>query len=335
MELLYIARRLIYAIVSLFGVSVAAFVILRLIPGDPALLMVGPTASEADIEAMREYLGLTKSIPEQYRLWLSTILRGDLGTSLRFSGNVVDLVVDRLPATLELALASVALACLIAMVIAVMSVLKKGTFLEAIGTFVGLIGFGIPSFLWALIFIVVFGAIARVLPVSGRIDSGIGVARVTGFLLIDTLLARDLHAFASVVKHIVLPAFALALPLAAMLMRTLKSSLLDVMGEDYIFTDRMKGLSETYIVCVRALKNALIPTLTILGVQFTFLVSGSIVIEKIFSWPGLGLLALTGIQYRDFPLVQGLIVVYALILIVTNLAVDLLYGYLNPKIRYA
>ncbi len=333
--MLYIARRLIYATVSLFGVSVAAFVILRLIPGDPALLMVGPTASEADIEAMREYLGLTKSIPEQYVIWLRTILHGDFGRSLRFSGEVLDLILDRLPATLELALVSVALACIIALIIAVVSVLKRGTFLETMGTFVSLIGFGIPSFLWALIFIVVFGAIARVLPVSGRIDSGIEVARVTGFLLVDTLLARDLHAFASAVEHMILPAFALALPLTAILMRTLKSSLLDVMGEDYIFTDRMKGLSETYIICVRALKNALIPTLTILGVQFTFLVSGSIVIEKIFSWPGLGLLALTGIQYRDFPLVQGLIVVYAVMLIVTNLAVDLLYGYLNPKIRYA
>ena len=333
--MLYIVRRLIYAVVSLFGVSVAAFVILRVIPGDPALLMVGPTASEADIEAMREYLGLTRPIPEQYLLWLRAVLRGDFGRSLRFNDAVMPLILRHLPATLELVLASVAVAFLVAVLIAVVSILKMGSPLETAGTFVGFLGFAIPNFLWGLIFIVVFGAVTHVLPVSGRIDSGLTVPRVTGFLLIDSLLARDLRAFASVLKHMILPTLALALPLIAMILRTLKSSLLDVMGEDYIFTDRMKGLSEVYIVCVRALRNALIPALTILGVQFTFLMSGSIIIEKIFSWPGLGLLALTGIQYRDFPLVQGLIVVYALILVVTNLVVDLLYGFLNPRIRYA
>lgn len=333
--MLYIIRRLLYAVVSLFGVSVAAFVILRVIPGDPALLMVGPTASEADIEAMREYLGLTKPIPEQYVLWLRAVLRGDFGRSLRFNDEVVPLILRHLPATLELVLASVVVAFLVAVLIAVVSILKMGSPLETVGTFIGFLGFAIPNFLWGLIFIVVFGAVTHVLPISGRLDSGITVQRVTGFLLIDTLLARNLHAFTSVVKHMILPTMALALPLIAMILRTLKSSLLDVMGEDYIFTDRMKGLSEVYIVCVRALRNALIPALTILGVQFTFLMSGSIIIEKIFSWPGLGLLALTGIQYRDFPLVQGLIVVYALILVVTNLVVDLLYGFLDPRIRYA
>lgn len=333
--MLYIVRRIIYAFISLFGVSIAAFVILRLIPGDPALLMAGPTASEADIEAMREYLGLTKSIPEQYVLWLRTVVEGDFGTSIRFGGDVMKLILERLPATLELTIAGVFLASLIAVIIAIIAVLYRGTPIEGVSSIVGLVGFGIPNFLWGLIFIVVFGAIAQVMPVSGRIGSGIDVSRVTGFLFIDTLLARDIQAFVSAVKHILLPATALALPLAAMLLRTLKSSLMDVIEQDYIFTDRMKGLSELYIICVRALKNAFIPTLTILGVQFTFLVSGSIVIEKIFSWPGLGMLALTGIQYRDFPLVQGLIVVYALILVGTNLIVDLLYGFLNPKIRYA
>lgn len=333
--MLYIVRRLIYALVSLFGVSVAAFVILRLIPGDPALLMAGPTASEADIQAMREYLGLTKSIPEQYGLWMRTVVQGDFGTSLRFGGDVTKLIVERLPATLELSFAAVFLAVLIAIVIAVVSVMNQGSSVETVSNFVGLAGFGIPSFLWGLLFIVLFGAIAQVMPVSGRLDSGIDVPRVTGFMLVDALLDGNLIAFRSAVKHMILPAMALALPLAAMLLRTLRSSLLDVMGEDYIFVDRMKGLGEFYIIFVRALKNALIPTLTILGVQFTFLVSGSIVIEKIFSWPGLGLLTLTGIQYRDFPLVQGLVIVYALVLIVTNLVVDLLYGFFNPKIRYA
>ncbi|MFQ5613268.1 MAG: ABC transporter permease [Anaerolineae bacterium] len=333
--MLYIVQRLFYAVLSLLGVSIVAFVILRLIPGDPALLLVGPSATEAEIQAMREHLGLTRSIPEQYVIWLGTVAQGDFGTSLRFRGDVVALILERLPATLELALSSAFLACLLAVLVAVISVMKQGTPLEALSSFVGLIGFGIPSFLWGLLFIVVFGAIAQVMPISGRIGSGIEVTRVTGFFFIDSLLARDWPAFASAVKHMILPASALALPLAAMILRTLKSSLLEVMGEDYIFTDRMKGLSNLYITCVRALKNALIPALTILGVQFTILLSGSIVIEKIFGWPGLGLLALTGIQYRDFPLVQGLVVVYALVLVVTNLVVDLVYGFLNPKIRYA
>nr|BAL57579.1 peptide/nickel transport system permease protein [uncultured Chloroflexota bacterium] len=333
--MLYIVRRLIYAFISLLGVSVSAFVILRVIPGDPALLMAGPTASQEDIQAMREYLGLTRSIPEQYALWIKTVVQGDFGTSIRFGQNVLDLVLERLPATLELALASVILATMVAMLIAILAIIGQDTPLERLSTFMGLVGFGIPSFLWGLIFIVLFGAIAQVLPVSGRLARDLTVERVTGFLLVDTLLAQNLTAFISVLKHLVLPASALALPLSAMLMRVLKSSLLEVMAEDYIFMDRVKGLSEWYIICVRALRNALIPTLTILGVQFTFLVSGSIVIEKIFSWPGLGLLALTGIQYRDFPLVQGLVMVYAVIIIINNLLVDLMYGYLNPKIRYA
>ncbi|HBY97175.1 MAG: ABC transporter permease [Ardenticatenaceae bacterium] len=333
--MLYIIRRIVYAVISLFGVSVAAFVILRVLPGDPALLMVGPMATDEDIAAMREYLGLTAPVPVQYTRWLSTVLQGDFGQSLRFRDDVTTLILDRLPATLELVLASIVLAALIAVVIAVISVLNQGTLFEALSSFVGLIGFGIPNFLWGLLFIVLFGAIARVMPVSGRMASNMQVPDVTGFLLLDSLLDGNFEAFKSAVQHLFLPALALAIPLAAMLLRTLKSSLLNVMQEDYIFTDRMKGLSESYIVCIRALKNALIPTLTILGVQFTFLVSGSIVIEKIFGWPGIGLLALTGIQYRDFPLVQGLIVVYALVLISSNLTVDLLYGFLNPKIRYA
>ncbi|MCL4489601.1 MAG: ABC transporter permease [Chloroflexi bacterium] len=334
MPLRYLARRFVYAVISLVGVSLVTFVILRIIPGDPALLMVSPYATPNEIQEMRAAIGTDKPIPEQYVIWLDGIAHGDLGKSLRFGGSVGALVLDRLPATLELVIVSVIFAFAVAVGLSVVGVMKQGTLWDQLGAGIGFLGFAIPTFLWALLFIVFAGAVAQLLPVSDRIASGMEVRRVSGFMLVDSLLAGNWDAFVSSSTHLILPAASLGLPLVAMILRTLKSSLLEVVNEDYIFTDRMKGLSELYIISVRALKNALIPAITLLGVQFSFLMSGSIIVEKIFSWPGLGSLALTAVQYRDFPLIQGLIMVYALVLIATNLVVDLLYARLNPRIQY-
>ena len=218
--------------------------------------------------------------------------------------------------------------------IGVFSALRENTKGDTLARSFSYIAFGIPDFVWGLIFILVFGTFLRILPVSGEIDPFINLHQVTGYMLIDSVITGNILAFFSVLQHLILPGLALALVLTAIIQRTVRSSMIDVLREDYIITDRMKGLSERYIVYVRALKNAMIPALTILGVQFTFLMGGSIVIELIFGWPGLGSMIFTAISYKDLPLVQAVVMFYALVVIIVNLVVDLLYSYFNPKIRY-
>ena len=306
-----------------------------MIPGDPALMLAPVGATPENINAIREQFGLTGPIYLQYLSWLSDIFQGDFGSSYWFQQEVMPVIISRLPATLELVFASVILSLLIGILFAVISVSKKGTIAEYLSNSVSFVGFSIPNFMWGLLFIIAFGAFLKILPVSGRIDSEIVVREITGFVIIDSLIKRDFRAFHSCIVHILLPALSLALPLIAVVLRTLRSDLITVIKEDYIFTDRMKGLSERYIIFIRALKNALIPTITIVGVQFGFLIGGTILIEKIFSWPGIGDLILRAFQTRDFPLIQGIIITYSSLIIVTNITIDLVYALLNPKIRYS
>lgn len=329
----YLVRRIFYMVISIFGVSIIGFVLFRIIPGDPVLMMVSPTASVEDIERLRHQLGFDLPIHVQYVRWLSDFLHGNFGTSIRYNADVMSLILGRLPATLELVIVSILIAFLIGVGIGIVSAVKSGGWYDRILTGFSFLGFSLPHFLWGIIFIIVFGAILQVLPVSGRIDIDVSVRQITGFYLIDTLVTGNLAGFKSALSHIILPSISLALSLIAILHRTLKSSLLNVLEEDYIFTDRMKGLPEKQIIFVRALKNALIPTITILGVQFTFLMGGSIIVEYIFGYPGMGTLLFTAVQYKDLPLLQGIVMVYALIVVVTNFIIDLTYTILNPKIE--
>jgi len=332
--LTYILKRIVYSIFPLLGVSVIGFVLFRVMPGDPALLLVGVGATQADIDKMRAALGENLPIYEQYLIWLKDMLSGNFGTSIYYNQPVTQVILQKLPATLELIAAAVVIALLLGVGIGVFSAIRENTKGDTIARSFSYVAFGIPDFVWGLIFILVFGALLKVLPVSGRIDPFINLHQVTGFMLIDSIITGNPAAFFSALQHLILPALALALVLTAVIQRTIRSSLIDVLGEDYIVTDRMKGLSESQIVFVRALKNAMIPTLTILGVQFTFLMGGSIVIELIFGWPGIGNMIFTAISYKDLPLVQGVVMFYAFVVVIVNLIVDLLYSYLNPKIRY-
>jgi peptide/nickel transport system permease protein len=283
---------------------------------------------------MREILGLNKPLLFQYGDWLKNFFTGNLGRSFRFGTSVFALVIERAPATLELVLYSVLMAFITGVVLGTISATKRGTWLDRGGTTFSFVGFAIPDFLWGIIFVIVFGAALRLLPASGRLSPGIDLQRITGFNLVDSILTGNLTAFGDSIIHLILPSIALALGLVAVVQRTLRSNLLEVMQEDYIFTDRMKGLPEWKIVLVRAMKNALIPCLTIVGVQFTFLIGGSILIELIFGWPGLGNLAFTAVQYRDLSLIQGIVVIYSIIVVITSFLIDMTYSYLNPKIRY-
>jgi peptide/nickel transport system permease protein len=320
---------------SVFGVSIVGFVLFRLLPGDPVELMVGPGYfAKEEMAALRARLGLDQPIYIQYFIWLRDFLSGNFGRSFRFDLNVIDLIMERLPATLELIIFSVIIALIIGVPIGVISAVKPGSWADRISQTTSFAGFAIPHFLWGIIFVVVFSAALRILPASGRLDMDIEVTRIIGFVLIDSLLQGNLSAFANALTHIILPSLALSMGLIAMIQRTLRSSMLDVLSEDYIFTDRMKGLSERYIIYVRALKNALMPVITIVGIQFTFLLGGSILVEKIYGWPGLGNLVFTAVQYRDLSLVQGIIMIYAIIVVLTNFVVDLIYTLVNPKVEF-
>ncbi|MBI3456405.1 MAG: ABC transporter permease [Candidatus Rokubacteria bacterium] len=333
MSLRFLGGRLLLAVLSLWGVSVLAFVILRVVPGDPALLMAPVGATAQDIERIRQEFGLAGPWWQQYGAFFWGLLHGHFGRSLWLQQDALRVILARLPATLELALAAVALSLAGGILLGILSVWRRRSWLESATVSIGTLGISIPNFVWGLLFIVVFGAFLRLLPISGRLAPELEAEEVTGSALIDTLLRGDAAAFASVLTHLLLPASALALPLLAAVFRTVRSDLLTALQEEYVVTERMKGLGEARILFWRVLKNALIPTTTLVGVQFGFVIGGTVLIETIFAWPGIGQLTLQAFQYRDFPLIQGIVIVYAVIVIFANLAVDMGYALLNPRIR--
>lgn len=329
----FLASRLLLAVLSLWGVSVLAFVVLRIAPGDPALLMAPVGASVQDIERIRAEFGLAGSWWTQYAAFFANLLQGRFGRSLWLQQDALGVIAARLPATLELALAALALSVAGGVGLGVLSVWRRRSWLESAAVGAGTLGIAVPNFVWGLLLVVVCGALLRIAPVSGRVAPELEFEAVTGSALIDTLWRGDGAAFASVLAHLVLPATALALPLLAAVFRTVRSDLLSALGEEYVVTERMKGLREAQVVGWRALRNALIPTATLVGVQFGFVIGGTVLIETIFAWPGIGQLTLQAFQVRDFPLIQGIVIVYAVLVILSNLAVDVAYAWLNPRVR--
>jgi len=334
MGYVYLVKRVAAALASLFGVATIAFVLFRIVPGDPARLLTGPGVRAEDIEGMRVTLGLSDSLPIQFVNWINGLLHLDFGRSFWLRTNALDAIIDRLPATLELVFSAMILATIVGVVLAIVSVRKRNQWPEKLATSISFFGISIPDFLWGILFIIIFGGIFSVLPISGRIAPLTTITQITRFMVIDSILTGNYAAFIDSIAHLILPALALSFELITVISRTLKSSLLDVMQEDYIFTDRTKGLSERYIFFVRGLKNAAIPMITILGVQMNFLIGGSLMVELIFGWPGIGTLALNAVNRRDLPVIQGIIMTYAVVVIVSNLVIDLIYSKLNPKITY-
>src|SRR5262245_53960687 len=329
----FLLARLLLAVLSLWGVSVLVFVILRVVPGDPALLMAPAGATADDLERIRRDFGLAGPWWAQYGAFLGQLARGRFGRSLWLQQDALRVILERLPATLELALAALAIALVAGLGLGVLSVWRRRSWLEAGAVGLGTLGIAVPNFVWGLLLIVIFAALFPVLPISGRLAPELQGADRTGSALIDAALGGELAALASVLVHLVLPASALALPLLAAVFRTVRSDLLTALREDYVTTERMKGLGEAPILFWRVLKNALIPTTTLVGVQFGFVIGGTVLIETIFAWPGIGQLTLQAFQYRDFPLIQGIVMVYAVLVIASNVAVDLVYGALDPRVR--
>ena len=330
-----ILSRALTALLTLIGVMVVVFVLVRVVPGDPIAMMIAPGASEADIAALRALYGLDLPIWQQFWVWFNQMLGGDLGTSISMKQNVLTIIADRLPATIELALLALAIAVLLGGTIALVSTAWRGTWVESLIDNINGIMLAVPDFIWALTFVLVLGVLVPLLPISGRSDPTIDHGLATQFFVLEGLLRGKFAFVGDVLKHMVMPAFAIGLPLAAVIGRVLKNTMMDVMVQDYIVLARIKGLSNGRILLQEALRNATVPALALTGVQFTFLIGGTVITERIFSYPGIGNLAIDAVINRDLPLIQGLVLTFGVIFIAVNMLVDALTAWLNPRLRHA
>jgi peptide/nickel transport system permease protein len=332
---LSILNRLLLAAVTLLGVAIVVFVLLRVVPGDPIAMMISPGSTPEQIARMRAHYGLDGSIMGQFWIWLKAILSGDFGTSISLRRNVLELLAERLPATLELAVAALVFAVLLGGAVAIVGTLVRRTPLEPVVDAVNGTVLAVPDFVWALVLVLVLGVFFPVLPLSGRIDPTTQIDFVTPFYLIESLVRLRFTEFGDIASHMIMPVLALALPLAAIISRVLKEALLEAMVQDYILLARLKGMSTIRLVLQEALRNAVGPTIALTGVQFTFLIGGTVIIERIFAYPGIGNMAIDAVINRDLPLIQGLVLVFGALFIVINLLVDLLVAAFNPRLRHA
>jgi len=308
-----VLRRLLATVPVLLLVTAGVFALLHLTPGDPVDAMMAESADASTKESLRRELGLDRPIAVQYAAWMGRLLRGDLGRSIRNGEPVLENVSRRIRPSLQLALLAMAIALTIAFPVAIASAVRHNTGVDRLGTTFALFGICMPNFLLALLLIFVFGVTLRWLPISGYLD--------------------PLEEGWSGLRSLILPAVTLGLALAAVITRTLRSSLLEALAEDYVRTARAKGLSEWAVIRGHVLKNALIPVVTVLGLQLGTLIGGAVITEYVFALPGIGRLVVDAVFARDYPLVQGVILLIALGFIVSNLLVDLLYGYIDPRIR--
>ncbi|MCC0012551.1 MAG: ABC transporter permease subunit [Rhodobiaceae bacterium] len=332
----FLLSRIGLLIPTFIGVSIVAFSFIRLLPGDPVLLMAGERglSPERHAELLKQF-GFDRPIWEQYWDYLLGILQGDLGISIVTKKPVVAEFFTLFPATVELSLCAIVLAVMIGIPIGIIAAVKRGSFFDHTVMTTALIGYSMPIFWWGLLLIILFAGILQWTPVSGRISLIYFFPPVTGFMLIDSLLSGQDGAFRSAVSHLILPTIVLATIPLAVIARQTRSAMLEVLSEDYVRTARAKGLSPFRVVSVHALRNAMIPVITTIGLQVGVLLAGAILTETIFSWPGIGKWMVESISRRDYPVVQGALLMVASIIMLVNLAVDMLYGLINPRIRYA
>lgn len=330
----YLARRIIESIPVIIGVSILVFMLLHLIPGDPATVMLGERATPENVDALRERLGLNKPLYEQYLLWVGRMLRGDLGNTVRGNIPVADEIGARFPATIELSLAALFLATAVGVPLGIISGIKRNSIIDTLTMFGALFGVSIPVFVLGLLLIFLFGVEWGWLPFVGRLTSGVGIERRTGLHLVDALLSGNMSGFKDALEHLILPTITLATVSLAIIARITRSAMLEVLNQDYIRTARAKGLKGRQVIMSHAFRNALLPVVTIIGLSLGRLLSGAVLTETIFSWPGVGKWLFDSIIARDYPIVQSMTLLIALVFIVVNLAVDLLYAVIDPRIRY-
>jgi dipeptide transport system permease protein len=329
-----IIRRLVLIPPTLVGVAVIVFVLLRVVPGDPIAMMIPPGATAADIERLRAFYGLDQPILQQFITWFGQALRGDFGRSISVHQSVFELVRARLPATLELALLATLIAVGLGAIAALVGIQLRGRRAEWLvdGGISALLA--IPDFLWALILLLLFGVLIPLLPITGRIDPDIDVSFRSNFYLLESLLTGRFDIAYALLHHMILPALALALPFSALVARILKASLAEAEDQDYAQIARARGFSRPKILLREVLPNALIPTVALGGVQITLLLGGTVLVERIFSYEGIGNMAIDAVINRDFPLIQGLILTFAVLFIALNFVVDLVVTLLDPRLRH-
>jgi peptide/nickel transport system permease protein len=328
----FIIRRILIVIPTLLGVTIVIFSMLAITPGDPAELLMGERASQEALESMREYLGLKKPLYVQYGLFLKRVIRFDLGQTIWTREKVSKEISERFPATIELALAAMIISSLLGVALGIISATKQYSWFDYGSMLGSLIGVSMPVFWLGLMFMLLFSLTLGWFPMSGRLGVNIDLTRITNFYFLDAILTRNWAGLKDVLMHLALPALALSTIPLAIVARMTRSSMLEVLRQDYIKTARAKGLSETKIVLKHALRNGLIPVVTVVGLQFGILMGGAILTETVFAWPGVGKWLFDGVVKRDYMVIQGGTLLVATTFVIVNLVVDVLYAVINPRI---
>ena len=325
-------RRILLVIPTLLGMTVIIFLMLAVTPGDPAELLLGERATKESLEAMREYLGLNKPLYAQYGLFLKRVVKLDLGETIWTRGKVSIEISERFPATIELALAAMIISTFLGVALGIISATKQYSWFDYTSMLGSLVGVSMPVFWLALMLMLLFSLTLGWFPMSGRVGTDIEFPIITNFYIIDSILARNWQALKDVLLHLALPATALSTIPLAIVARMTRSSMLEVLRQDYIKTARAKGLSEYKIVLKHALRNGLIPVVTVVGLQFGILMGGAILTETVFAWPGVGKWLYDGVVKRDYMVIQGGTLLVASTFVIVNMIVDVLYAVINPRI---
>jgi len=330
----YITKRLLMLIPVLIGVSILSFSLIHLAPGDPALTIAGERASPQVISAIREKYGLDKPLTTQYWVWLKQVLQGDLGRSIVSNEYVAKEILERFPNTVELTIFAMIFAVVIGSIAGIISASRQYSVFDY--SFMGLAIFGIsmPVFWLGIMLMMIFGVYLRWLPISGRISMMISFQRITGFYLLDSIITGNFAAFFSSLRYLILPSIALSTIPMAIIARVTRSSMLEVLRQDFIRTERAKGLSERMVIYKHAVRNAMIPVITVIGLNFGLLLAGAILTETVFSWPGIGRYVVNAVNMRDYSVVQGCVLFFALMFVIVNLITDIVYVYIDPRIHY-
>ena len=330
----YIARRVLLLIPLLFGISLVTFIGMHVIPGDASSALTGQGVSAADIARVRRQLHLDQPIVVQYGYFLAGIVHGDFGISLRTHDPVLQDVAQALPTTIQLTLAALVIAVMVGVSVGIFAATHRGAFLDTISMSTVLVGVSMPVFWTGILLLILFGATLQWLPIGGTLDNSVTLHRITGMTVLDSLLTGNVNALRSSVQHLILPAVTLALFPMASISRMTRTTMVEELGADHVRTARAKGLPRGAVVWKHALRNALIPVVTVIGLQLGLLLSGAVLTEAVFALPGIGQLAVTSILYRDYSVVQGVVIIAAFLFVIVNLGVDILYALLNPRIEY-
>jgi peptide/nickel transport system permease protein len=331
----YVLKRILMVIPVMIGVSIVVFALMRVFSPDPAPIVLGQHATQEAVDVWREEKGLNEPVVVQYWRYITGALRGDLGVSYYSNTPVTKEIGARFPATIELAVAAIIFASIVGIVLGVIAAVKKNSVIDAASMLIALVGVSIPIFWLGILMIMLFSGYLHLLPTGGRINVLLEPTEVTGFYMIDSLIEGNWAAFKDALIHLILPALTLGMYSMAIITRMTRSTMLDSLGQDYVRTSRAKGISEFKVIGKHALRNSLIPVTTVIGLQFGALLGGALLTESVFAWPGIGKFTVDSIMKSDFPMVQGIVLLIAVVFVLVNLAADLMYAYLDPRIKYA